>query len=506
MEIFGLVDIPIWSLLILAVCLLLYIKWPEKKIKNLGYPGPDGWPFIGDLIRFSKMGMVEYDKWLVKTYGKVCGVDGFKGIGGVFIADFEILREILVKQASTYFVDRTNFEAFDNPPFRGSMFQTSGEQWKRLRSIISPTFTSGKLKNVQPLVSVCANRLCDTLEQKALKDEVFDVKNVFGAYTMNVIASTAFGLDLDTQKNPNNEFCKHAATIDNLGFGDIQFILSIFFPSLFAWTLQYWGGIARAGKFYNGVVAQTISQRKQTSEEYHDYLQLLLNAHKLKDDGEDAKPDEGKVVKKALTDEEVVANAFMFFVGGYSTTNNTLSYFAYLVATHPEVQDKVIEEVDQVLQGAAPDYDNISKLPYMGQCLDETMRLYPLAPRLDRVSVKDVTIKGLKFPKGTSVQIPVGVIHRDPEIYLEPDEFDPSRFTPEAKAARDPFAFMPFGMGPRNCVGMRLALIELKVALASIFQKFRLVTCEETEIPLIMSKDRPFQPENAIKLKVVTRN
>ncbi|OWF51034.1 Cytochrome P450 3A31 [Mizuhopecten yessoensis] len=242
--------------------------------------------------------------------------------------------------------------------------------------------------------------------------------------------------------------------------------------------------------------------------EYFDFLGITVKAEKGDEPTEEEKGDEvlkendasetsSTWTRKTLTVEEITAQATLFFVAGYDTTSNTLCFLVYHLVLCPEICDNLLQEIDDKLNGQAPNYDNVAKLSYMEMCIHETMRLFPAASRLDRVANNDVTIGNIRIPKGMTINIPVGAIQMDPEYWPEPEKFDPERFTPEAKAYRDPFVFMPFGAGPRNCVGMRLALLELKIAIVRILQNYRPVTSPKTKrhITFIISdSDQRFIP------------
>ncbi|KAK3089747.1 hypothetical protein FSP39_006170 [Pinctada imbricata] len=159
-----------------------------------------------------------------------------------------------------------------------------------------------------------------------------------------------------------------------------------------------------------------------------------------------------------------------------------MTFLAYNLAMNPECQEKCIEEVDRVLGKGKPDYDNVLKMEYLDNCMNETLRIQGPASLTNRHVEEDSVVAGYKIPKDTALNISIYAVHHNPEYWPNPEKFDPDRFTPEEKAKRHPYAFLPFGHGPRNCIGMRLAYLEAKAAIASILQKYRLKRCEETEV------------------------
>ncbi|KAG7265319.1 hypothetical protein CRUP_021628 [Coryphaenoides rupestris] len=145
-------------------------------------------------------------------------------------------------------------------------------------------------------------------------------------------------------------------------------------------------------------------------------------------------------------------------------------------------------------------------MEYLDSVINETLRLYPIAMRLERVAKASVEINGLVIPKGTVVMVPLWALHRDPDLWPNPEEFRPERFSKENKESIDPYTYMPFGLGPRNCIGMRFAMVMMKLALVEILQRFSFATCDETEVPLEMDTQGLLTPKRPIRLKLVPRS
>ncbi|XP_013394381.1 cytochrome P450 3A41 [Lingula anatina] len=509
--------IPSWlvCLCTIAIMTIVYLHYTRDNRRKFGLPGPTPFPIIGPFIDLMKYGICDFDLYVTRTYGKVAALssgimDNF--LGDIIISDTDMVKEVMVKQANI-FTDRNVDEATTISPIDRSVFVVKGEYWKQMRSTMTPTFSSGKLRHMEKMINKCAETLVSNLTKKAKAGESFD-NNIWGCFTMDVISATAFGIEVDSLNNPNHPFVVNANRLNNVGFGNPLIVIFFFFPRLMKFLepiLPYIPGInAFAGpvQYFGKITEDLLKEREQAKEgHFNDFLQLMSNAHNMATSelAEDEK-EVGKWKKKALTTDEIAGNGMLFFSAGFSTTNDTLGFITYLLATHPEVQQRLVQEIDDVLQGAEPTYDNVSKLTYLEQVINESMRLYPVGIRVDRVANQDTTVNGLFIPKGTAVVIPIYPIHLDPENYPEPEKFDPERFTPEAKAKRNPYTYMPFGMGPRNCIGMRLALLEMKIVLVKVLQRVTFKPCSETQIPLVMSKTKPMKPEKGIWLKVEERS
>lgn len=185
-------------------------------------------------------------------------------------------------------------------------------------------------------------------------------------------------------------------------------------------------------------------------------------------------PQVCNVPNKRLTNDEVVAQVFMLYLAGHETTANTLTFVSYELALNQEVQDRVVQEIQDQIGEKEPTYDAMSKLKYMEQVIMETLRMFPPQTRLYREIQETVTVGNYTFPKGWTVVVPVFSIHRDPEYWPDPERFFPGRFE-NPKSTQNKFFYIPFGQGPRICLGMRLALLELKVSLVHVLRRVRLV-------------------------------
>ncbi|XP_076417023.1 cytochrome P450 3A25-like [Peromyscus maniculatus bairdii] len=374
------------------------------------------------------------------------------------------------------------------------------EEWKRLRTLLSPTFTSGKLKEMFPIIGQYGDTLVKNLRREEERGKPVTIKDILGAYSMDVITGTSFGVNIDSLNNPEDPFVQKVKKIlTSVNFLD-PFLLSVFmFPFL---TPLY--EMLSISIFPNGLVDffyEFVKKMKQnrletTQKTRVDFLQLMMNTQN----------SNSKESLKALSDMEITAQSFVFIFAGYEATSTSISFVMYQLATHPAVQKKLQDEIDRALPNKAPaTYDALMNMEYLDMVVNETLRLYPAANRLERISKKDVEINGVFIPKGTVVMVPTYPLHRDPEYWPEPEEFCPERFSKENKGSINPYVYLPFGNGPRNCLGMRFALISMKFAVVRVLQNFTLQPCEETQIPLKLSKQTIFQPEEPIILKVVSR-
>jgi len=278
--------------------------------------------------------------------------------------------------------------------------------------------------------------------------------------------------------------------------------------------------------FFTGILANALRARESSTEKRNDFLQLLVEVRK----GE-LKPEEDTSLdafekdaqlkgggsssssnKAALfTDNLTMAQSFVFFLAGFDTVGALVSFAAYLMAANPDIQERIYEEVKPFMdeKNGEIEYDDVGKLEYLDMFISEIMRRYPPANRLERRCVQQYKMPGsdLVLEPGQLVAISVQGIHLDPEYYPDPEKFDPERFTAENKAKRHASSYIPFGLGPRNCIGMRFALIESKVGIAYLAYYFRVEPTDKTPIPVTIDKEIGFnRPVANLEVKFVPRN
>ncbi|XP_063772979.1 cytochrome P450 3A9-like [Pseudophryne corroboree] len=489
-----------WILLaVLWLLLLLYGILPYGIFKKLGVPGPTPLPFVGTFLGYRK-GVVQYDMECNKKYGKLWGLyDGRQPV--LAILDPAIIKSILVKDCYTNFLNRRNFGL--NGPLESALTIAEDEQWKRIRTVLSPTFTSGKLKEMFQIMKDYSNKLVRNVQVYVDKDEACAMKDVLGAYSMDVITSSSFSVNIDSLNKPNDPFVTQTKKLLKLGLFSPLLLVVVMFPFLRP-ILDGLNVNFFPKDFLNFYMNAVTSFKEKRQKEDHpsrvDFLQLMLDSRIEDISGL-------KKEQKALTDTEIMAQAIIFILAGFETTSVTLTYLFYNLATHPDVQQRLQEEVDSFLPDKAnPTYEILKKMEYLDMVIQETLRMYPPAGRLERVSKQTVEISGVTIPKGVVCMIPAYVLHHDSEYWPDPQEFHPERFSKENRENHAPYTFLPFGDGPRNCIGMRFAMLSMKVVISALLQHFTCRPCKDTLIPMEFSTTGFMQPKTPIILKFVPRS
>ncbi|XP_033116012.1 cytochrome P450 3A24-like [Anneissia japonica] len=504
-------EAPTW-LLILFVIILLYVygMWGFSYWKDRGISGPKPLPFVGNgLDVFFKTGMHQSQLKYILEHGPIVGY--FEGRKPqIIIGDLDTLRQILIKDFN-YFQDHRRVSDLDFKPLDKGLTQLEGHEWKRIRNTVTPTFSSGKLKIMVPLINNACKTLLGRINDLIKSKDDINVKDMYGCLMMDVVASTNFGLQLDSVKNPENPFLKNIKSI--LSGGRLWlFAVALMLPVVGKIFRLLGVGLfnPKSVDFFTDVTDQVVKERKSDpNNERVDFIRLMIDAH----DMEIAKEEDGLKIhfddentertptRKPLSTEEMMAQAVLFIVAGYDTTSTLLSFISYLMALHPDIQDKLVHHIEEVMEGQdSVTYEAITKMYYLDQIIQETLRLYPSGPSTDRLCTSTWTHDGLTIEKGVGVIVPIWAIHHNPNVWSDPERFDPDRFSKENKEKHHPMAWIPFGHGPRNCVGMRFALTTVKIAVVHIFRKYRAVPVESTPIPIVAKVLGQVIPKDGIPL------
>ncbi|EDW74918.2 uncharacterized protein Dwil_GK19088 [Drosophila willistoni] len=413
--------------------------------------------------------------------------------------DLDLIKQVMIKDFQN-FANRGNYYNEADDPITAHLFNLDGQKWRNMRTKLTPTFTALKMHQMLPIVVQISDRLVQLLGKEV--DQVkasskngeasIEIKDWLARFTTDGIGSCAFGLDCNSLEDPNAEFRAVSRRLfTERRLNPIIMGLLNAYPSI-GRKLHIKVAPKFASDFYTRVVKESIDYRDKNNVKRNDFLNILMEMREGKDGG--------------LTFNQILAQAFVFLLAGFETSSSTMGFALYELATNQDVQDKAREEVKQVLaKHGELNYEAIKELKYMQQVFYETMRLWPILPILFRQAEKEYPVPGTNdvFEAGTHLVIPVEAIQHDPEIYPDPEKFDPERFTPEAVEQRHAMAWLPFGSGPRNCIGARFGEMQSIVGLATLVHNFKFVPSIDTQIPLKLSKTVFLtSPEAGIKLDV----
>ncbi|XP_018401977.1 PREDICTED: cytochrome P450 6k1-like isoform X1 [Cyphomyrmex costatus] len=402
----------------------------------------------------------------------------------LMIRDRNLIKNVLIKDFN-YFNDRYCTPDITDSLAYTNLFFIKNPTWKLLRTKLTPNFTSRKLKQTFELMLKCSDNLDTYLESLSLedKDVELEMKDLSSKFFMNIIATTAFGLNVDSLNNPDNEFRKYGKQIFEIGIlHGYDFLMVLFIPSLVHFM---------SAKVYNKKVTdflrnlfwQTITERIKSGEKRNDFIDIFIE---LKTSYGDQNSETGF----KFDGDHLLAQAASFFAASFETSSTTVSFTLYELAKHPEIQDRLRKEILDALDqtDGKITYDMVLSLSYLDMVVSEVLRMYPALPFLDRVTTETYKIpdSDLVLEKNTPISISLLGVHYDPEYFPNPDEFDPERFTEENKRNRSSYVYLPFGDGPHTCIGIRMGLLQVKLGIITILRKYEVIPSEKTLIPMVI--------------------
>ncbi|XP_044761156.1 probable cytochrome P450 6a14 [Coccinella septempunctata] len=405
--------------------------------------------------------------------------------------DLNIIKCIMQSDFQ-HFVDRGVYMNEKSDPLSAHLFSLTGSKWKALRHKLTPTFTSGKMKMMFETLVDCTEGLHKVMDETEGKE--LDIKEVLGRFTTDIIGSCAFGIECKSLEDPNSVFRQKGKE-----FFEGNFIRT--FKSFLTFAVPEVASVFNltiipkdVSSFFMNVVRDTVDYREKNNVTRKDFMHLLIqlkNKGKLVDDENMAAEKLNKEDNK-ITMNEIAAQAFVFFQAGFETSSTTMTFCLYELAKNKDVQEKLRREILDVLKkhDGKITYEGVMEMAYLDQAINETLRKYPPVPNLNRVCTKEYKVPDtdLVLEKGIKLMIPIIGIQHDPEFYPEPEKFDPDRFSEENKKTRPSFTFLPFGEGPRICIGARFGLMQTKVGLIALLSKYEFSVNKRTREPLEYDK------------------
>ncbi|CAH1987051.1 unnamed protein product [Acanthoscelides obtectus] len=497
---------------ILCICLYLHRRftyWVRKNVKQLDTTWILGNSDKATLRQESFADMVKrvYDADRGERYTGIYQMS----IPTLLVRDIDLLKQVCVKDFD-HFVDHMTFIP-DNcdPLWAKNLFALKGQRWKEMRPILSPSFTSSKMRAMFLLMSDCAKRFTQFFADK--NDEIveLEMKDSFTRYCNDVIATCAFGIECDSLRQPNNAFYlmgKRTTNFSSLSM-QLKFIALSAVPWLFE-LLKIPIFDDEIKQFFYSLVNDTIKTREEKGIVRPDMIHLLMEARKgetkqeednVIDTGfstvQESNALKGKASPVEITNQDIASQVMIFFFGGFDSVSNLMCFMAHELAENPDVQDRLRDEIMQTTNACNGKltYEALLKMKYMDMVVSETLRKWPNAVAVDRVCTKPYTVEPSKpgeiplhLKENDVLWIPIYGLHHDYRYFPHPERFDPERFSDENKDKIIPYTYLPFGCGPRNCIGSRFALLETKAVFFHLLTQFEIVPTNKTQIPLKLDK------------------
>ena len=536
-------------LLTVAVCLGLaasyqYYEHTYKYWQKRGVKGLRPLPVVTELYYMLFRDRVQLDLERTSKFGKIYG-SFVAGRPRLIINDAEVMRQILVKDFDAFQDHQSN--EWSNKYQRLFLVWLGGQHWKRVRALMTPTFTSVKIKRMYRLLDTCADDLVDNFAehiQRARSEPVVgsesvevDLSKIFSMYTMDGITTCCYGIKLKRESETargqrrassspdsasRNSFVKICRASSD--FDPLRVLMAIMVPKFILRLIKFNLTPSTPIEMLMERVERVIEKRKLTQNKYDDLLQLLVDAKlddklelnelderenhhacltreslisvqdKMRESVENSCPAAKSTVGETkLSELEILAEAAFLLIAGMDTTRVSLSTITFMLAHNQDVQERLYQEIKAIAkynQNAIGkqlvfDYDSLTSCLYLDAVISESLRYFSPAPYTDRVASRDYLIEkyDILVQEGSQILFSLQSVQRDPDYWEEPDKFNPDRFMPGQRERIVPGSYVPFSIGPRHCLGMRFSLTETKLGLAKTLMNYKFKPAPKTAYP-----------------------
>ncbi|MGH8906510.1 MAG: cytochrome P450 [Egibacteraceae bacterium] len=447
-------------------------------------PGPRGAPLIGSALdlRRDPLGTLER---AMREHGDVVRIAA--GPPGARLAIYALfhpdgVQRVLASHAAGYRKDN-QFYAELRATGGDGLLTSQDDLWVRQKRFIQPLFTRGRIAGYALTMADEAARLLDSWRTTQANGggDVIDLHAEMTSLTLRIVGRVLFGSEVD-EAIPivRDAFPILGEHMQKRGMSPVRTPRS--------WPTPANRRAAKAQRALYGVCDALIARRRAAATGEEDLLGLLLAA---RDDGQ------------ALDNEEIRDQALVFMLAGHETTAGALTFALHLLAGHPDVQRRARDEVDEALGGRTPTAEDAAALGYTTMALKEALRLYPPGWALGRRTREGDRVNGYEIPPGSDLFVSPWATHRHPAFWPDPERFDPERFAPEQEAARHRYAWIPFGGGPRACIGQHFALLEAVIVIAMALQAYEL-TAMAGRVPLAVKTT--LRPASAVPCRITARD
>ncbi|XP_065220165.1 cytochrome P450 4C1-like [Planococcus citri] len=451
-------------------------RWPSHRKLCRKIPSPKMMSIFGvglDLVRVKHAEILDYFGNLLKQHGPIVYIE-YMGMSNVILSQPQDIE--LVLNNSQHISKGLEYRSI-LPWLCDGLLTSTGTKWHTRRKMLTPTFHFKILDNFIPIFNRNAKLLTKKLASASAECSAVDVDSYVSLCTLDIICETAMGMTLDFQLGEASEY---VSAIKITG----EIILR---RSLTFWmTNDFFFNISPTGRQFRKSVGQlhqftenVIKDRKAKYEPNYAYNEENeIGKQKQRKSFLDCLIEMQRENPNEMTDEGIREEVDTFMFEGHDTTSVAITWTLFMIACHEDVQAKLYEEMQQVFGDSDRDatYQDLQQFTYLEMVIKESLRLYPSVPYFSRLLTTELKIRDYIVPPNTNVSIIPYLVHRNTNIYPDPEKFIPERFLPQAAKERHPYAYIPFSAGYRNCIGQKFANLEEKVVISTVLRRLKLST------------------------------
>nr|ARN17935.1 cytochrome P450-12 [Cephus cinctus] len=472
------------------------------------YPGPVAWPFLGNAYYFIGKNEDILNK-IIKLMNTYPSPLRFWLGQRLFFAvyDAEEMKTVFLSPKT---IEKEDLYKFARPWLGTGLFTAPASKWRVHRKLILPTFNQKILESFVEVFSAQSQIMVKNMEVE-VDGEEFDIFNYISLCTLDIICETAMGVAVKAQTERNSRYVESAKRAFEVIFTRMFKIW--LHPDIIFNHTQLGADQRTCVEYLHSLTNDVIQKKKQT---FHPVNGKIANSEVVEN-----QPNQRKAFLDLLmelsnngtkfTDEELREEVDTMMIAGNDTTATVNCFALLMMANFPEIQDRVYQELYDIYGMDDPDdspikHEDLHRMEYLERVIKETLRLFPVGPILVRRVIDDLNIGTHTLPKGSSVVLGIFHVHRSEKYWPDPLKFDPDRFLPEEVAKRHPFAFTPFSAGPRNCLGLKYAMMAMKALLGTVLRRYIIKKDHMTPISEMKLKaDVMLKPVEPIKFRIERR-
>jgi cytochrome P450 len=386
---------------------------------------------------------------LIQRYGDVARWQGFFDM--YFVNHPDYVRRVLSPSYEHFSKDIIDYRVLSRIMGNG-LVSNDGAHWVKQRKLMQPMFASRTVNSFDVPINSLTTTMLDSWD-KRLADGPIWIGQQMGRLTFQIVGATLFGSDIDQYADEIAEILE----VVNLQTQDIRALLTLYSWLPTPYNLKW----RKAKRRLDEIVYAIITARRRSGDQDNDILDRLIGA---RDAGTNEEMDEEQVRDEVVT----------LMLAGHETSSMALAWTLYLLAQHPEIADRLAEALDQTLAGRPAGHKDLNSVPYLKQVVQESMRIYPPVWAVGRRSQQAEVFGDYEIPAQSYIAIVPYALHRHPEFWPDPERFDPDRFQPNPSESRHSYCYLPFAAGPRACIGLGMAMLEIQLVLAQIVQRYRI--------------------------------